>query len=180
MEIAHKHCASQSVYLTQSHLVCKEPGSDYEIPWHQDYRSGHEIGRMIIWIALDDINEKNGCVHVLPGWHRLGVLPVHDFGYADFASVIEPFALPTEATCGAFALPLVMGAGQAWVCHPLIPHMSKGNKTASWRRGLVLRYSAPTEEELRSGLPSCSTCTDSIGVDYRSGSMYSGKRWLIG
>ena len=102
------------MYLTQSHLVCKPPRSDYEIPWHQDYRSGHKLGRMILWIALDDISKENGCVHVLPGWQKLGALPVRDDGYADFTSVIEPFTLPAEATSRSFAVPIVMSAGQAW------------------------------------------------------------------
>src|SRR5688572_6941836 len=48
-----------------------------EKPWHQDnaYFKYAPLEKVIgFWMALDDADRTNGCMHVLPGWHRRGGL----------------------------------------------------------------------------------------------------------
>lgn len=61
-------------------IIHKPPGHPHETPWHQDaayMRTPHaEAGVRIpggivqFWLALDDADEENGCMHFVPGAHR--------------------------------------------------------------------------------------------------------------
>ncbi|HEY3143319.1 MAG TPA: phytanoyl-CoA dioxygenase family protein [Acidimicrobiales bacterium] len=60
-------------------LIYKPPGHPHPTPWHQDMAyAGQPVSRPGIpiplstvqfWIALDDVDEENGCMHFLPGYH---------------------------------------------------------------------------------------------------------------
>lgn len=61
-------------------LIYKPPGDPEITPWHQDLAyfalpfvpAGTEIpsGALRFWVALDDVDEENGCMHFLPGYQR--------------------------------------------------------------------------------------------------------------
>ena len=62
-------------------MLIYKPSGDPEItPWHQDVAystlpfapAGADIPSWTIriWVALDDVDEENGCMHFLPGYHR--------------------------------------------------------------------------------------------------------------
>lgn len=60
-------------------LINKPPGHPYETPWHQDYAYGgapvQPAGSrptretIQVWVALDDVDEENGCMQFVPGHH---------------------------------------------------------------------------------------------------------------
>ncbi len=71
--------------LFADQALLKPPGIGREKPWHQDVayfdvRPGAPV--VGIWIALDDTDPDNGCMHVIPGSHRAG--PVPHFNRRDF------------------------------------------------------------------------------------------------
>jgi phytanoyl-CoA hydroxylase len=45
-------------------------------PWHQDapYFHGEPMDVVTIWIAVDDATRENGCIEVIPGAHKQGIL----------------------------------------------------------------------------------------------------------
>lgn len=50
------------------------------LPWHQDGGTGWNLTMdpiVTIWLALDPATIANGCVQVIPGSHRLGLLSAH-------------------------------------------------------------------------------------------------------
>jgi phytanoyl-CoA hydroxylase len=63
------------VKCMQSMLFAKPPGLPGQA-WHQDERYIPTRDRSLIgaWIALDDADEENGCLRVLPRSHRTGEL----------------------------------------------------------------------------------------------------------
>ena len=74
--------------LVDDAALLKPPHSGQEKPWHQDmaYR-GLDYDRRIIgvWIALDEADADNGCMHVIPRSHMNGATPhysVRDGRYA--------------------------------------------------------------------------------------------------
>ena len=132
--IVAQHCGSD-FYFYLSHVISKEPRSTYAVPWHQDYRTKGDMRHCSIWIALDAVDENNGCVACVPGAHELP-METCDLGCIDFTSVVVHNELDSKA------LPLTMSAGQASILHPLMPHHSSENKSDRWRRALVLRFAS--------------------------------------
>lgn len=65
-KILHSYKSLGSCYLT------KAPGEKSVMPWHQDWTVVDEnlYDSMTIWIALQDVNEQNGVMKVVPGSHR--------------------------------------------------------------------------------------------------------------
>ena len=63
--------SADEVRLYHDHALIKLPWAN-PTNWHADnpydpYRSGEAI---MLWIALDDADARNGCLHFLPGSHR--------------------------------------------------------------------------------------------------------------
>lgn len=69
-----------NVALWYNQFVTKLPDGDAvrgEFAWHQDngYVDVSPGTNLTIWVALDDVDTVNGCVWVMPGSHRAGLLP---------------------------------------------------------------------------------------------------------
>src|SRR5207248_10617021 len=67
----------ESASMFQTMALVKPPFIGSEKPWHQD--NGYFMFAPLVqvvgfWLALDDATIENGCMHVLPGWHRRGGL----------------------------------------------------------------------------------------------------------
>ena len=67
------------ILLLASNFFCKYPAEERGerfVAWHQDVTYwGLEPPRAITaWIAIDDADVENGCMSVIPGSHRLGIL----------------------------------------------------------------------------------------------------------
>ncbi|MCL5270486.1 MAG: phytanoyl-CoA dioxygenase family protein, partial [bacterium] len=65
-----------SIRLFHDHALLKMPGDSKPTPWHQDlpYWPMNEPGALSIWIALDDVDERNGCLSFIPRTRELGRL----------------------------------------------------------------------------------------------------------
>src|SRR6185369_3361350 len=67
----------EEAVLFQTMALVKPALIGSEKPWHQDnaYFKYAPLERVVgFWVALDDADKNNGCMHVLPGWHRRGGL----------------------------------------------------------------------------------------------------------
>ena len=56
----------QNFILFSSQLATKHPNSGKLVPWHQDGERCRTV-----WIPLDDVNEQNGALRVIPGLHKV-------------------------------------------------------------------------------------------------------------
>jgi len=63
------------------HLIYKAPHSDNPFPWHQDegyWRIGMkglvfpDLRATSVWVALDNADEENGCMWMIPTSHKMG------------------------------------------------------------------------------------------------------------
>jgi hypothetical protein len=63
-----------AVTLFQDNLIWKTPGTETGVQWHQDYAYWplSAPAGVTLWLALDDADEANGCLHYIPGTHREG------------------------------------------------------------------------------------------------------------
>ncbi len=109
--------------------------------WHQDEHFIPTRDRSLTgaWIALDDAAVDNGCLWVLPGSHRPGVLyPDREHDDPRFDCAIEAFDFPYD---DADAVPVEVAAGSVVLFNGYLLHQSLPNtRPGSFRRALVNHY----------------------------------------
>ncbi len=124
-----------SVYRVRPKMPEFEEG---EVPWHQDsgYFLPHCDAKLVLtcWIPMVDATAENGCVHVLPGTHKQGIIRHYTGGHGGFLE-IAPEDLPTpEPVC------CEMRAGDVVFMTNLTAHASFENRTDIVRWSVDLRY----------------------------------------
>lgn len=125
-------------------FVTKLPDRDDargQFPWHQDngYVDIVPGPNATVWIALDDVDERNGCVWVVPGSHHQGLLP-HDKPNADSWHLQVPVSEP--------GIPVPLKAGEAVCFSGYMLHRSLANRSDRPRRALFLEY-ATAQDRMR-------------------------------
>jgi phytanoyl-CoA hydroxylase len=132
------------VKMMQSMLFIKSEGKPGQA-WHQDEAHIPTRDRSLTaaWIALDDATVENGCLWVIPGSHRPGVLfptrvqddrrfdctdEAFDFGYVDTDAV------PVEVPAGTAVL------FNGYLLHRSLPNTGRHGM----RRALVNHYMSAT------------------------------------
>ncbi|HEV8247190.1 MAG TPA: phytanoyl-CoA dioxygenase family protein, partial [Polyangiaceae bacterium] len=126
-----------SVKCMQSMFFVKGPGRAGQA-WHQDehYIPTRDRSLLGAWIAVDDANIENGCLWVLPGSHRRGVLyPVRDHKNPDFDFATEAYGFDDSAE-----VPVEVPRGSVVFFNGYLLHRSKPNKSRGYRRALVNHY----------------------------------------
>ena len=74
-ESARRLTGCRHVRIYHDHAMIKPPGERSKpTNWHQDapYWAMDPVGALSAWIAVDDVNIDNGCLHFVPGSHRHG------------------------------------------------------------------------------------------------------------
>jgi ectoine hydroxylase-related dioxygenase (phytanoyl-CoA dioxygenase family) len=132
-----------NVQLHHTKMLVKPPENGAPFPMHQDYpffpHSRHTV--TAVSVHLDDANEENGCLRVVPGTHRLG--PIADVGEAN---ELSPAEYPPDA---GIAIPA--RAGDALVFNYLTVHGSGVNRSERTRRNVLFQYRDPSDEPVRRG-----------------------------
>ena len=114
--------------IVAGNFVVKQPG-----PWtvepHQDFDFLDESRWVAVlgWIPLHDVDARNGCLHVVPGSHRLSTLP-RGSGHHRFP--LDPVIAHLKAN-RSVAAPLRRGTAVLYDSRTL--HWSTGNETDSER-----------------------------------------------
>ncbi|MEA2620587.1 MAG: hypothetical protein QOC97_1360 [Chloroflexota bacterium] len=131
----------EAVRLWQDQLLHKPPSGEVRtrIGWHQDWdswRTVASIDRFVTaWVALDDVDEANGAMQVLPGSHHWGLLP----GQSDFLGTDLDAQLERLSAQHDLAPKLLeMTAGQVSFHHVLTFHGSATNSSQRVRRSLAV------------------------------------------
>ena len=124
-----------ALYFNQ--FVTKLPDGDAvrgEFPWHQDlgYRAIEPMLKTVtVWVALDDVDEVNGCVWVMPGSHQNGLL-------SHRTRSTESWHL--EVPVSGSGVPAKLRAGEAVAFTGLTLHRSLHNRSLAARRGFFIAY----------------------------------------
>lgn len=129
-----------NVKCMQSMLFIKAAGKPGQA-WHQDeyYIPTRDRSLAGGWIALDDATVENGCLWVIPGSHRHGVLwPQRVHGDRRFDCAGEALGFPyTDED----AIPVEVKAGAVVFFNGYLLHRSLPNRArAGFRRALVHHY----------------------------------------
>jgi phytanoyl-CoA hydroxylase len=107
-------------------------------PPHQDgfYFCLKPDEALTIWIALDDVDEENGCVRYLRGSHREGVQQHGRSAVLGFSQTILDF----EPRDGQRELVGIVRRGDALVHHSATIHWADANRSSRQRRACGLVY----------------------------------------
>ena len=115
--------------------------------WHQDNVYWPELppNQITMWIAIDDADETNGCMWVLPGSHKKGIVP-HTKGATGWEVTEEmvPKLFP-----GLTPLQCPAKAGGAIVFHGNVLHKSEPNRSDRNRWAIVLDFDNQHNEIIR-------------------------------
>jgi ectoine hydroxylase-related dioxygenase (phytanoyl-CoA dioxygenase family) len=122
--------------LLRSAAMFKPPSVGSEKGLHQDaaYYPIQPRDHLTVWIALDDATPENGCMTVVPGAHKDGML-THEADEYETDIVINDTDYSEDDL-----VELPMEAGDALFTHCLVPHYTAPNTTEDWRRALIMSY----------------------------------------
>lgn len=134
-------------------LIYKEPGQLATTPWHQDFSysvmptaaAGAAIPTdevVQFWLALDDVDEENGCMHFLPGAHRQPLLEHYIAGgAADYSQRLLAIRDAEAVLQLEKAVACPLKAGGATVHNYGTPHFTSGNRTSDRpRRAYIFNF----------------------------------------
>jgi Phytanoyl-CoA dioxygenase (PhyH) len=136
-------------------LIYKPPGDPEITPWHQDMAysnqpfapAGSDVPSWTIrfWVALDDVDEENGCMHFLPGYHHE---PLREHrviaGDPGDASRLLELADPDGQVDLQRAVTVPLPAGGATMHSYGTPHFAGPNRSADRpRRAYIVNFDNP-------------------------------------
>ncbi|HEY0867879.1 MAG TPA: phytanoyl-CoA dioxygenase family protein [Fimbriimonas sp.] len=106
-----------------------------KLPWHQDAWIDLDRQPLITtWTALDPATKANGCVEVIRGSHRMGLInPEHPSGFLTDAQAKE-YCRPEKVEH------LELDPGECVLLHNWLLHSSDVNRTAVSRRAFSVCY----------------------------------------
>ena len=93
---------------------------------------------MSVWVALQDTNEAQGCLQVIPGSHRHGLQPFsrREGGTCNLGLDTE-IDLSKRVFCPVKAGTVILFSALLW-------HGSEGNRTDRRRRAFIVSYQEAT------------------------------------
>ncbi|MEM7077942.1 MAG: phytanoyl-CoA dioxygenase family protein [Pseudomonadota bacterium] len=138
------------LYSLSSNVFNKPPGVDGRHPMHQDLRYFRlaPADRIVgVWTAMLPARRETGCLAVLPGSHRLGLLEhrLPDWEYVNHGF----YALPDVDRSARVHVELE--PGDTLLFHPLLIHGSGHNRSGAFRRAISIHYAAGDCESAKPG-----------------------------
>ena len=99
----------------------------------------------MFWLALDDVDTDNGCMHFIPGKHLEPLLPHHvASGAPDDPSRLLAIDDPRSMLDLSSAIACPLTAGGATMHSAGTPHYTSGNRTTDRpRRAYIFNFSRP-------------------------------------
>jgi phytanoyl-CoA hydroxylase len=110
----------------------KPPGTVHVTPPHQDnyYFNLKPPHVLTIWMALDAVDDENGCLRYVAGSHAHGVRPHAASGVLGFSQTISDYG-PADAAREA---PIHLAPGDVVVHHGNTIHRAEANRSATRNR----------------------------------------------
>ena len=123
--------------LLQSMYIFKQPRIGGEVTCHQDatFLYTEPLKLVGLWFALEDATIENGCLWAIPRGHQLGLKSkfVRAEGGGTRFEAIDSSPWPEDNL-----RPLEVEKGTLIVLHPLLPHLSRENRSAKSRHAYTL------------------------------------------
>ncbi len=123
--------------ILQSMYIFKQPRIGGEVTCHQDatFLYTEPLRLVGLWFALEDATIENGCLWAIPGGHKLGLKSrfMRAEGGGTRVEILDDKPWPEEKV-----QPLEVKKGTLIVLHPLLPHLSRENRSPKSRHAYTL------------------------------------------
>lgn len=129
-----RHYVGKNVSIFRSMFMNKPAKNGTILPWHQDIGKGWGINTTpttTVWTALDDATVESGCMQIVPGSHKLGILNEKHLTSDEDQ---DKYCAPEKV------MNLEVRAGDAVLINNLILHRSGVNTTDNARKALSIAY----------------------------------------
>ncbi|HZH99039.1 MAG TPA: phytanoyl-CoA dioxygenase family protein [Fimbriimonadaceae bacterium] len=139
--VARRLVGARKIRLWHDHALIKMPGDSRESPWHQDlpYWPMNEPGALSCWMALDDVDERNGCMQFVPKSHSWGTFPPVDLMQG--ADLFEQArAAHPGQDLDMRPVTMAMPAGSCTFHDGRTFHYASANRSSKPRRAMVTIY----------------------------------------
>lgn len=117
--------------------IFKQPKIGGEVTCHQDatFLYAEPLRLLGLWFALESAAIENGCLWTIPGGHKLGLKSrfMRSEGGGTRFEVFDSTPWPEEKL-----QPLEVKQGTLIVLHPLLPHLSRENRSSRSRHAYTL------------------------------------------
>ena len=140
-----RHFIGNDVSIFRSMFMNKPANSGTVLPWHQDVGAGWGIDstpQTTVWTALDDATVESGCMQIVPGSHKHGILNEGHFASEEDQA---KYCTPDKV------VDLEVRAGEAVLINNLMLHRSGVNTTDSPRRALSVAYMDASTRNVKTG-----------------------------
>ena len=152
-------------------LFNKPPNTHHETPPHQDnyYFCLEPPSVLTIWVALDPVDEKNGCIRYASGSHMQGLRPHHPSSALGFSQYIPDYSQKDRET----EEKILADPGDALIHHGNTIHRAETNLSKNRHRkafAMVFRGVSARRDETRfqSYQTSSNRQQASLGIEMRS------------
>ena len=128
------------IRVLHNNVFVKEPHSRTFVTWHQDgcYNGIMPPEVVTTWVALTDSNAETGCVRVLPGSHKAGLVVHVDRKSAD--NILSRGQQIADFDPGGDGVDMALAPGEMSIHHTFAVHCSQENKSAARRIGVMTTY----------------------------------------
>ena len=128
----------------------KPPAGNQPTPAHQDayYFKLTPPHALTMWLALDKVNQNNGCVRYLPGSQLKGLREHARTTTPGFSQGIQNYPSTHEADC---EVPITADPGDLLVHHALTIHRAESNHSKTLNRravGFIYYAESATEDQI--------------------------------
>ena len=132
-----------SFKMLSTHFFCKYPGKKTKsfVAWHQDVTYWELKPPKVCgaWIALDDSDIENGCMRVISGSHRQGLID-HGISEKEGNMLGHNQQIEEKYLKKNNIVNLCLNAGQISIHDGLLIHSSNPNRSKRRRCGLTVRF----------------------------------------
>jgi hypothetical protein len=139
---------TDELLLVMSHLIVKPPRDGLAVAWHQDityWPTVHGTEVSTVWLAIDDVDVGNACMHVIPRSHaerdRLEKIATDG---TDLLKVRVHVTPEQEHD----ARPIELRAGEFSIHDSFAIHGSTVNTSERRRAGYTMRYADATRVQV--------------------------------
>jgi non-haem Fe2+, alpha-ketoglutarate-dependent halogenase len=128
------------IFIYGTLVFYKPPHDSGHAPWHQDsvYSDLHLTPSVSAWVALTASHRANGCMRVIPGSHKQGLLD--HTNVRDETTLLRRGERIAADVDDSGAVDVVLQAGEMSLHHSTIVHGSNPNTSGEPRIGFIVRF----------------------------------------